>query len=988
MSSVRKSGMRVRVGGYAALAALGAFSVGGVLDGCSARAPTSNPNETGMPATGTKATGGFVRLERGAHPLALAKYDLGPLNPTKRIENLSVVFKLTPAQLADRDALLTAQLDPASPSYHQWLTPETYAARFGANAADIARTKDWLGSQGFDVKQTSRLGARVNFGGTVSQLQDAFQTEVHRYRVGGENHYAMASAPSIPAALSDVILALHNSHDFYPRPVLRQTKVAPMATCPTGDKYCKGVGIAPPDWDALYDVPAAYDGAGVDLVVVGVAVIAQGDIDAFRSTYGFAASTVDMIYVPESGPPQGQNGAGLEAILDTEWSGTIAKNANIKYVYVGNPAPADEPYGNVNDAVFYTIEENLAGIMSESFGGCEYGFAPQDADVLGTFGSAANLLGITFMASSGDQGAEGCAGYATGLYVDMPASFPGVTGVGGTEFPTSSITFGTNGYATGYPSPSPEEVWNESSASGPAAGGGGISSIFARPSYQSGIATCDILGSLPQNVTPATMRQVPDVSFPAADGENPILVECTLNAAAGDCSTTAGIESIIQIGGTSASSPAFTGAVALVSQATGGRLGNINPMLYSLFATTPSAFHDIVLGNNEVSCHPATDTGCPSGGVYGYAATTGYDCGSGLGSMNVTNLINAWTALTATTTDVKVTPTATTPGSNVTLAATVNGTGSEAIAGTVTFAFQSYLANGQFDQSWTIGTATVSGSTTSGTATLAAPMPVGLISQAAQGVNVVAMYGGDTHHLASTSSLAHVTFASTLNLCIQPGTLTVAPGARFLFAGAQGAPPIRWYLDDDGTCVYRGQGVNRICIEGSTLNENSGLFTAGTGQPGYVLVAALDSDGEETFSELTVGDPSEDAGPPPWGDDAGLTVSACPFAIDAGPLPPEDAGPDGEAEEDSGSPITGGDSGSPISTPDASSPTDSGGPISTSDSGQPSNTEDSGTGSGGGGSSNGCSCTTAGNDGGAPLGILAGVALGLGFVARRRRSRR
>jgi len=110
---------------------------------------------------------------------------------------------LSPQQKIDRDALLVAQFDPASPSYHKWLTPEEYAARFGAKAVDIARTRAWLAQQGLDVRSTSPLGARVNFAGRVADVQTAFRTEMHAYKVGNETHYAMSTAPAIPPDLED-----------------------------------------------------------------------------------------------------------------------------------------------------------------------------------------------------------------------------------------------------------------------------------------------------------------------------------------------------------------------------------------------------------------------------------------------------------------------------------------------------------------------------------------------------------------------------------------------------------------------------------------------------------------------------------------------------------------------------------------------------------------------------------------------------------------
>src|SRR6202035_3186705 len=193
----------------------------------------------------------------------------------------------------------------------------------------------------------------------------------------------------------------------------------------------------------------------------------------------------------------------------------IAPGATVSYVYTG----ADD--GNVDDAAYYVIENDLASVLDQNVGQCEdvafqAGFDSSDQDVVDVYASAANLLGITYVAPSGDTGATGClgAGGGGGLYVDMPASYPGVTAVGGTAFASGSLTSG-GGYFTGYSSS--EHVWNEvNMATGPVATGGGISSLFPRPDYQSALPTCAIVGSLPvTGVVAANMRQLPDVSFTA-----------------------------------------------------------------------------------------------------------------------------------------------------------------------------------------------------------------------------------------------------------------------------------------------------------------------------------------------------------------------------------------------------------------------------------------------------------------------------------------
>ncbi len=739
------------VAGWTTGAAMAITLVGvtSATTGCSRAAPGDDPTAVAAATASLAAPAatapaaiepqpGFVRLARSAHPLARPELDAGRVEPERRISNLSLFFKLTPEQRRQRDALAAAQLDRSSPLYHQWLTPETYRARFGAAPADVARATSWLAKQGLEVHRTSPLGTRVTFSGTAAQLEAAFQTELHYYRVAGEKHYAMATAPAIPEALADSVLSLYNTHDFVPRPASRRLNAGAAARRAEVSghyqvDYDAGPDasgtfdlLGPPDWATAYDVAKLYspgiggkalDGTGVTVGIVGTAPIAQSDIDAFRTRFGLPATTVKMTLVPNTGAPSTLGfGGGIEAILDVEWSGGVAKGASIDYVYVG----ADD--FNVDDATFYLIEENLAPVVSESYGGCEAGELPSDADVIEVNGTAANLMGITYMAAAGDDGAADCgSGFGgqvqTGLYVDLPGAFPGVTSVGGTQFPSPLWSAQGNLLDAGL-----EQVWNESnnpySTYGVGAGGGGISSLFTRPAYQGSAAACTPVGSLP-TASPGPMRQVPDLVLSAASATPGYFIECTFVAGmfgGDDCSGTGGSPEGTAVGGTSASSPSFAGIVAILDQATGERLGNINPMLYELAASSSasSVFHDIVSGNNEVVCGPGAsdaggptggdwpDAGCGAAGLYGYAAIPGYDCASGNGSVDAYNLVSAWLGATPTETVLVPSPTITSEGDTVTLTATVDvkGTNPNPVGGAVTFMFQSYGADCANDLSW------------------------------------------------------------------------------------------------------------------------------------------------------------------------------------------------------------------------------------------------------------------------------------------------
>src|SRR5262249_9461964 len=130
----------------------------------------------------------------------------------------------------------------------------------------------------------------------------------------------------------------------------------------------------------------------------------------------------------------------------------------------------------------------------------------------------------------------------------------------------------------------------------------------------------------------------------------------------------------------------------------------------------------------------------------------------------------------------------------------VNGTSSSVLGGTVTFTFQSYLSNGGFDLSWTLGEVPITnGTTTSGTASLTTAIPPGMVKPN-QSVDVFALYGGDANHLPSQSAKQSVTF-SPVGFCINPPTASVSKGGKLTYSALGGVAPVRWYIDFDSTCT-------------------------------------------------------------------------------------------------------------------------------------------------------------------------------------------
>ena len=123
-----------------------------------------------------------VLLKGNIHPMAQPRFDQGPVEPDYRVGYITLMLKKTDAQQAALEQLLEEQQDPASPNYHDWLTPEQYADRFGLSQNDLDKISAWLRSQGFTVEYVARARNWLAFSGTAAQVRATFRTEVHRYR--------------------------------------------------------------------------------------------------------------------------------------------------------------------------------------------------------------------------------------------------------------------------------------------------------------------------------------------------------------------------------------------------------------------------------------------------------------------------------------------------------------------------------------------------------------------------------------------------------------------------------------------------------------------------------------------------------------------------------------------------------------------------------------------------------------------------------------
>ena len=464
--------------------------------------------------------------------------------------------------------------------------------------------------------------------------------------------------PPLPADLAAVTSAVLHLSDFRPRP-----SIHPNFTASADQSHY----LLPGDLAVMYNLPRAYDltaspGNGQTIALVGQSYVDLSGSSRFR---GFSddllTQSISLVLVPNTGVEAVSPGDAAESEIDLEYAGGIAPKANLLLVHVGNDQNHD-----VFDALAYAIDENLAPVISVSYSECETLLSSSELLQGDALFEQAGVQGQTLIAVSGDSGSTGCVRFSPSgtfssaeqqaLAVGYPASSPNVTAVGGTQMAPGTFAAGNTTYwassTYGYDVVSsllsyvPEVAWNEGTASRIFAGGGGSSAAYSRPSWQSDLA------GVPSGAT----RLVPDIAFQASSASPGFLI-CTddasfLSSEGQSFGCEGGLRGdngeFTTAGGTSFAAPVFAGMTALLNQKqhTIGQ-GNVNPTLYRIAgmaaepSTSGSVFHDIVSGS--IACLPSSPL-CSAAGQSGYAAGSGYDQATGLGSVDFGHLAAAWPA--------------------------------------------------------------------------------------------------------------------------------------------------------------------------------------------------------------------------------------------------------------------------------------------------------------------------------------------------------
>lgn len=754
-------------------------------------------NTPGARLRGAIRSSSRTALAGSALPAAHRATDLGLVPATYPLHGITLVLSRSPEQQAAVEQLLAAQQDPHSPEYHHWLTPDTFAARFGAAESDLQAVEQWLTSQGFTVTGRSHARDRISFSGTAAQVATSFGSPLHRVGIGGEPHIAPIADLTLPSDLAGITAAVLHLSDLRPHPQLHPAP-KPAFTDPTTQKHF----LIPSDVAVLYDFPTfgryapnIQQGQGQSIAVVGQTYIdttvGVGPIATFHQATG-AGDSITPVLVPGTGIEEASPGDQGESDIDLEYTSALSMGANILFVHVGNDQQHD-----AFDALAFAIDQNLAPIISVSYGQCEPLLSTSYLQQANSLFQQAALQGQTIVAASGDVGATACAREATSstfsaqqqqvLAVDFPADSPYVTAVGGTQLAPGTFTAGPSTYwsdptgtmITSLLSYTPEVTWNESSGTlGLAAGGGGASAIFPRPSWQTAPGT------------PAgSARLLPDIALQASI-QDPGFLFCTDDAAFLGSSDpglvcSGGLRNLYGQytvgGGTSFSAPIFAAMVAILSQTTNqAAQGNINPLLYQTASIAPSVFHDIVTGTT--TC-PSGAPRCGAAGEANFAATAGFDQATGLGSLDLLALTQSLNIPTPTLdqTFVEVSPfqLAANPGDTVTMDAVVSSTfipGTTVAPPTGTLSVS--LDGTVVDPAAALTATDTYYSTGSLTYSIQAPATAGSHP-------VIFTYSGDALHSPSTTTSAILVGNVTAT-----GTLSIAAANLSLSNNSSGATPI------------------------------------------------------------------------------------------------------------------------------------------------------------------------------------------------------
>ena len=488
--------------------------------------------------------------------------------------------------------------NPDSPTYHKWLTPATFHARYGASDGDITAIKQELSALGLEA--TIVNGHRIHVTGSSSLVERALGTSLQNGTFkSGRSVAVSTNAMTTPGSMQKVgavVVGLEGT-------MMMRTH-AHAAPLPE-NRYATYGGYWFDDLKQAYDYPSYKIGIGKGTTIATVSdgAYLKSDMTAYFAHEKIAVPSISEINVAGGSPV---NSDSFETNLDLQQAGGMAPGA--KLIHYNLP---DLSNNSIIDGLSEIITDNKADIVSMSFGeaelfytkefngGIDFTYLPKIMDDIFAQG---NAQGISFFASSGDSGAlaavplvcfEGGPNCGTAIAsVNFPASSPHVTGVGGTNLKTTYDGITKNsGYVSeeAFADPLAEDIFYGTSAVGSYFGsGGGDSILFKKPFYQAYVETGN-----------KTHRTVPDVALHMGGCPN----------GAASCSENDSFDYEVFGGsyygaiGTSAAAPDLAGLAALAVELERQRLGNQNFLIYTIaylqnHGVDTKAFHKGIPGFN------------------------------------------------------------------------------------------------------------------------------------------------------------------------------------------------------------------------------------------------------------------------------------------------------------------------------------------------------------------------------------------------------
>jgi len=663
-----------------------------------------------------------------------------------------MILLLTPSA-AQRQALTLKLADlenPASTSYHRWLTPAGFAAQYANSTADVETVAAWLGSQGFTVAPIPATRGWIEFSGTAGQVEQAFQADVHSYATTNGTRPVLMGTISVPSALAPLVVGLVSLDGVVSTPAL--TAPTPLSVLPADLAGRKNIATAEALTPKLIAAQIHLDtlqlagtlGTGETIAIPSRSNVIASDINAFRSVFGLPAQTLK---VSLNGADPGLSDDQAAATLAASWAGAAAPGAQILLV----PAAATNATDGLDLALASIVDGALAHTVEIGYSTCEAGLSAAHQAFYAALYQQAAAEGIAIVVAAGDSGASAChpAGnttpVSTGYAVNGLASTPWNVAVGVAAFAPSGASALT--------------AWSPATAADPEyAGGGGSSTLYAAPGWQG--------SSVQQAAGKAQGRRLlPDVVLPAAidSSTNRGLAFCLSSAEDATGCT------LVRSGGSSAAAAVFSGLSALVAQAHGAQ-GSLADTLYALESKS-GVYSDVQQGSAQLACTAGT-ADCGSNGEIGYSAAAGYDLATGLGVVNAQAMLSNWASPMngsgATSVSLSVSPVQTNstynPSASITFTAQVlSSTGGTTPSGTVVF----------YDTttSQSLSLPITMDSTGTATTTLEGVFAMG-------GNEMVAQYSGDGTYAANTSTppVNINTQASTTSLLVTPSSTTAAPG--------------------------------------------------------------------------------------------------------------------------------------------------------------------------------------------------------------------